>query len=378
MADERIGILIGGQADGRTGCTDVLPALLSARRINDVGEARGLHVLLIVARDAAEAVDLVSATGSLGGMRPALTVLLGEGDSDARAQVLEAGADDCLTGPVVARELGARLGRQAGIHSLAIESARYSRLLSRELAQARRIQQHILPLPPPQVEGLTIAARYVPATQLGGDFFDVLPLDEHLTGLFMADVAGHGVGAALNTMLIKSQLVIWARAGIRVTETLSLLNNYLCPLIDLQFATAVYGLYDRRSRRLEYAMAGHPRPMLIRKGQPTRQLDLPEIPSQMGGMKVGLPLGVFDDCAYLSASITLEPGDRVVLFTDGLIEARAVDGTLLGTAGLCLLLDQHRKKPLADQLAAVLNHLHSGDGSLQVDDDINLLAAEVL
>jgi serine phosphatase RsbU (regulator of sigma subunit) len=353
----------------------VLPSLLSARRIGEVDQARGLQVLLIVARDASEATELVAATGVLGGMRPALTVLLDEGDSAARAEVLEAGADDCLTAPVVARELGARLVRQAGIHSLAIESARYSRLLSQELAQARRFQQHILPLPPPAIEGLTLAARYVPAAQLGGDFFDILPLGDGLTGLFMADV-GHGVEASLHTMLIKSQLVIWARSGIRATETLSLLNNYLCPLIDVRFTTAVYALYERQGRRLEYAIAGHPRPVLIRKGEASRLLDAAAIPPHMTGRKIGLPLGVFNDCAYLAAEVSLAPGDRVAFYTDGIIEARGPDGQMLGVDGLCVLLDQYRNKPPAEQVNAVVGHLSCCGGPLRTDDDVNLLIIE--
>jgi len=376
VAEEQIGVLIGPRADGRLSCLDVLPSLLSARRIGEVDQARGLQVLLIVARDASEATELVAATGVLGGMRPALTVLLDEGDSAARAEVLEAGADDCLTAPVVARELGARLVRQAGIHSLAIESARYSRLLSQELAQARRFQQHILPLPPPAIEGLTLAARYVPAAQLGGDFFDILPLGDGLTGLFMADVAGHGVEASLHTMLIKSQLVIWARSGIRATETLSLLNNYLCPLIDVRFTTAVYALYERQGRRLEYAIAGHPRPVLIRKGEASRLLDAAAIPPHMTGRKIGLPLGVFNDCAYLAAEVSLAPGDRVAFYTDGIIEARGPDGQMLGVDGLCVLLDQYRNKPPAEQVNAVVGHLSCCGGPLRTDDDVNLLIIE--
>ena len=377
MAQETIGILVGGSARSQIGGGELASAGLVARRIGEVAEARGLSVLLILAQDAGEAVRLIGSTGVLGGARPAIAVLLDSGDSQDRGEVLEAGADDCLTQPVCARELGARLGRLIGIHSLAVESARYSAVLARELSQARRIQRHILPLEPPQIEGATIAARYLPATQLGGDLFDVILLDEHRVGLFMADVAGHGVGAALNTMLIKSQLVIWARAGITVTETLSMLNNYLCPLVDLRFATAVYAIYDRDRREFEYALAGHPRPLLIRKGEPARQVELPEVPAQMAAMKTGLPLGIFEDCMYLSRRATLGPGDRVFLYTDGLIEWRSPGGELLGVEGLCLLLDQCRRRPVGDQVAWVVEHLRSEGGAHGITDDINLLALQV-
>ena len=227
------------------------------------------------------------------------------------------------------------------------------------------------------MEGATIAARYLPATQLGGDLFDVIRLDQHRVGLFMADVAGHGVGAALNTMLIKSQLVIWARPGITVTETLSLLNNYLCPLVDLCFATAVYAVYDCSCGQMEYSLAGHPRPVLTRKGEPPREIDLPQVPEQMSGMRTGLPLGIFEDCLYLSGRIALEPGDRVLLYTDGLVEWRSPGGDLLGVEGLCRLLDQCRQKPVDEQVGWIIDHLRAESDGQSITDDINLLALQV-
>lgn len=377
MAEETIGILAGALAEGRISGGDLATAGLAARRIAEISESRGLSVLLILAHDTDEAIRLVTSSGVLGGARPVIAVLLDSGDSQDRGTVLEAGADDCLTQPVSARELGARLGRLMGIHSLATESVRYSATLARELNQARRIQQYIMPLDPPQIEGATIAARYLPTSQLGGDLFDIVRLDEHRVGLFMADVAGHGVGAALNTMLIKSQLVIWARPGITVTETLSLLNNYLCPLVDLRHATAIYAVYDRRSHEFEYSLAGHLCPVLIREGQPARQMALPEIPDEAAGMKVGLPLGMFEDCMYMSHREVLEPGDRLFLYTDGLIEWRVSEGTMLGIKGLCALLDQSRQRSVSDQVSWVVDHLCSEAGAQSIIDDINLLAMQV-
>jgi serine phosphatase RsbU (regulator of sigma subunit) len=79
---------------------------------------------------------------------------------------------------------------------------------------------------------------------------------------------------------------------------------------------------------------------------------------------------------YLAAEMQLQPGDRVALYTDGIIEARRPDGTMLGTEGLCLLLDQHRGKSAADQIQAILDQLTARGGPLRTDDDVNLLIAE--
>jgi sigma-B regulation protein RsbU (phosphoserine phosphatase) len=347
---------------------------LSARPLTGLAEAHSVKVLLILARDAEEACQMVADAGILGGSRPVIAVVLDEGDSDARGRVLEAGADDCLSRPVSVRELSVRLGRLIGMQNLAGETARYSAVFARDLARARRIQEHILPLEPPNIAGLDIVAHYLPAAELGGDFFDIVPLEDGKVGFFMADVAGHGVGAALTTMLIKSQLVIWARPGIMVAETLGLLNNYLFPLVDIDFATAVYVVYDRRRQSLEYAMAGHPNPVLIRPQEGARSLEAREPPGRPQKSHIDLPLGLFDDSVYLSNQVMLQPGDKVLLYTDGLTEWRDDAGQALGVPALCSLLAESGRQPLREQIAALIGYLQTRSGGRPLDDDVNLLA----
>jgi sigma-B regulation protein RsbU (phosphoserine phosphatase) len=303
-------------------------------------------------------------------------VFLDEGDSADRASILESGADECLTAPVVPRELVARLARLMSGASLGREATRHGAELARELARARRIQQYIMPLKPPTIEGLEIVAEYLPAVDVGGDFFDILTFDRGRAGLFMADVAGHGIGAAMNAMLIKSQLAVWAKASITVGETLGMLNHYLFSLTEIEYATAVYALVDVPARQMEYSLAGHPPPVLVRRGQQARLLEAPAVP-QDGQQHVGLPLAMFDSGAYVSARLSLDPGDRVVLYTDGLTEWRDSEGAMLGLDGLCGLLDQSRGRPLRQQVAWLLGELQARSPDGNPLDDVNLLAFEV-
>jgi sigma-B regulation protein RsbU (phosphoserine phosphatase) len=338
------------------------------------GEAVDVEAVVVGARDAREARRGLAELADVLASPTPVMVLLDEGESEDRAALLEAGADDCLTQPISARELGGRLGRLVSTAELARQTAHHAALLSREMAHAQRVQRHILPLDPPKVHGLEIVAEYLPATNIGGDLFDVIPLAEGRVAFFMADVAGHGLGAALNTMVIKSQLAIWARPGITVGETLAMMNSYLHALTDLDYATAVYAVLDVSSRELEFAVAGHPNPLLVRPGGPISMLEVPRTPGDPDGVRAGLPLGLFEDGVYVARLVQLEPGDRVFMFTDGLVEWRDPADAMLGVEGLRAMLDASRTRPLREQVAWLFSDLQSRQGGAPPADDINLVA----
>lgn len=377
MADETVGLMCCGGEAGAAWGDELARAGLAVRLVRRPAEAAGLRVLMVHARDADGARDaLREVTGRAESATPVL-VVLDAGDSSDRAAMLESGADDCVTEPVSPRELGARIGRLIGMADMARETARHSAVLSREMAHARRVQRHILPLEPPHVDGVQIVAEYVPATDIGGDLFDIIPLEPGRVAFFMADVAGHGIGAALNTMVIKSQLSIWGKPGITVTETLGMLNNHLFALTDLDYATAVYAILDVPSRQLEYAVAGHPNPLLLRRDEAVRMLEVSRLPASSSGFRAGLPLGLFEDGIYVSERVQLVPHDRVLLFTDGVIEWRDGEDNLLGMEGLRTLLEASGGQPLKAQVPWVLDQLKSLSPGQPPADDVNLLAFEV-
>jgi sigma-B regulation protein RsbU (phosphoserine phosphatase) len=376
MANEAVGLLSASPQAAQRWGQQLSQGGLTVRTVKAPEEIFGLHVLVVHAASADEAVQRMPPSAFREHWHTPILVLLDAGNSDDRAAIIEAGADACLTGDVSPRELVLHIARLNSLADLTRQTARHTAAMAREMAHARRVQEHILPMEPPVIEGVEIAAQYVPATDIGGDFFDVVPLGEDRVGFFVADVAGHGIGSALNTMVLKSQLVIWARPGITMTETLGMLNNYLNGLTGADYATAVYVVLDLRTRELEYTVAGHPNPLLWRRSQGVRMLETYTSHADTAGVHVGLPLGMFGDGVYLTETTQLLPGDRVYLYTDGLIEWRSEGGDMLGVEGLRRLIGDSAHQSLADQAAWLVRQAApSADGS--PPDDINLLAFEV-
>ena len=188
--------------------------------------------------------------------------------------------------------------------------------IDRELSIAREIQSSILPREMPRLDAATLAARYQPMTAVAGDFYDFVQIDRHRLGVLVADVCGHGVPAALIASMVKIALASQHARADRPAALLAGMNDALCGQLAGQYVTAAYMCLDTRSGVVRYAAAGHP-PMLrlVR-----RTLDVEEVE------KNGLPLGFFPAAAYEEVEVPLEPGDRLLLYTDGLTEAaNAID-----------------------------------------------------
>lgn len=185
--------------------------------------------------------------------------------------------------------------------------------LDEELRLAACVQREFLPQKVPEVSGLEIDVLFQPATYVSGDIYDVLRLDEHHVGFWIADVVGHGVPAALMTMFVKRALPTKEIADkhyrlIPPKEALGRLNHEMVNRSsgNVRFATAVYGVIDTRNARLQIARAGHPFPLLLRPDGTVRSLE-PEGPL----------LGVFDDDAFEQMEVDLAAGDRLLLYSDG-------------------------------------------------------------
>ena len=181
--------------------------------------------------------------------------------------------------------------------------------VERELEIARTIQQSILPEKVPATKGLEIAVRYVPMTQVAGDFYDFIELPDGRVGVLVADVSGHGVPAALIASMLKMAFVSHAPAAENPAEMLAKLNGALCGHFSSHFVTAVYAVIDPAAGSMTYSGAAHP-PLLVRRGD-GRVEELSEN---------GLMLGAFGFAQYANATTTLGVGDQVLMFTDGLAE----------------------------------------------------------
>jgi sigma-B regulation protein RsbU (phosphoserine phosphatase) len=185
-------------------------------------------------------------------------------------------------------------------------------VIDRELSIARQIQSSILPQSMPRISGVTIAARYRPMTAVAGDFYDFLELDTHRLGILVADVAGHGVPAALIASMVKMALAAQRDHADSPAAVLAGMNETLCGRLAGRYVTAAYLFIDVRTRLIRYSAAGHP-PMLRSTTRRDERVDEVE--------QNGLLLGFLDRTEYTDWEGTLRADDRFLLYTDGLLEA---------------------------------------------------------
>ena len=194
--------------------------------------------------------------------------------------------------------------------------------VQQELELARRIQLSILPASFPASQSFRVAAKYVPMTSVAGDLYDFLLADDHHAGLLIADVSGHGVPAALIASMVKMAAVSQRAQAASPAALLAGMNDALCGNTQGQYVTAAYVYLDAHARELHYSAAGHPAMLLLRTGTVT------EIAEN------GMLLAAVDGASYESRSLPMQSGDRLLMYTDGLVEARNAEGKLFGETAL--------------------------------------------
>jgi serine phosphatase RsbU (regulator of sigma subunit)/anti-anti-sigma regulatory factor len=232
-----------------------------------------------------------------------------------------------------------------------------SELLRRDLERAEVIQRALLPRSPPPMEGYCIQAVYRPGRHVGGDLYDVVRLSERHLAFYLADATGHGVTSAMLSVLFKQRLVLSDPATGRAlppAEVLGAVNRSLCQAHAAPglFLTAVLGLLDTSDSTLTLASAGHPPVMHLRPGRETRLV-----------RRTGPALGLAPDAQFRQERFTVAAGDRILLYTDGLLPS--------GTQGELERVEQVLSKPLssAQEVMAQL----SGDAGSERDDVTILL-----
>jgi phosphoserine phosphatase RsbU/P len=264
----------------------------------------------------------------------------------------------------------------ASIEDLLREQAEKKRL-EEELRIAREIQMSLLPQGPLEIPGLSITAVCVPAREVGGDYYDFLPLDDHRVGVLIADVSGKGTSAALYMAELKGLVLSLSRIHTSPRELLMAANQIISNNLDSRsFITMTYAVVDVRERTMTYARAGHTPLMYVPcgvNGGRQAQVLVPD------GLVLGLKLddsGLFDRL-LVEQTISLATGDLCVFFTDGISEAMNAADDCFGEARLGRILEDHANLPSDELRERILREVAAFVGDVPQHDDMTMILLKV-
>jgi phosphoserine phosphatase RsbU/P len=242
-------------------------------------------------------------------------------------------------------------------------------VMKRDLQIAREIQTWLLPGAPPQIPGMAIAYATRPANTVAGDYYDVFPRpgktnEDNRVVLAVADVAGKSIPAAMLMATFQASLKTLSTAQVALPELAANMNRYACSNSQggLRFTTAFLAEYDPVQRTVHYINAGHNNPILRRGAGPIERLDVG-----------GLPFGIMPEATYEAATITLAPGDWLVVFTDGLVEAVNSREEEYGESRLLSAIEAGRSVEPADLLRRLMNELDIFVGNTPQHDDVTCM-----
>jgi phosphoserine phosphatase RsbU/P len=391
------------------------------RRGYDVGEAEnGVQALELAAdrefdvvlldvmmpvMDGLETLRRLRRTRSVAELPVIMTTAKGESEDVVEALTL--GANDYVTKPINLPVALARIETQLSLRRAVQEIRRLEgdlaarnrdletangRLLAsnarmkRDLEAAARIQQAFLPGAAPAVGTARFAWRYRPCDELAGDTLNVVSLDDRHVGVFVVDVSGHGVPAALLSVTVSRllsrttdgcPLVRRGSNGSAALEVVppaevaaELANRFPFDPSTRQYFTCVYGVLDVQTGEFRYVCAGHPGPIHLPNGRPPVRLQHP-------GRPIGLLPASLAAAGWTDHSVTLAPGDRIYLFTDGIPEAAAPSDEEFGFERLQEAIAAGRAASLQSSADALVDRVETWCGEAGVADDVSVLAIEL-
>ena len=297
--------------------------------------------------------------------------LTGKTEADDETKGFEVGAVDYIHKPFSPAVVKARVHTHLVLREAREQLARQLLDINNELEMAREIQLSILPQETPKIRGLEIAARYIPMNSVAGDFYDFIIVDEKHVGILVADVSGHGLPAALIASMLKVALAAQSPHAFDPARVLAGLNQSLCGKFKHHFVTAAYVFVDMEKNSISYAGAGHP-PLLLWR---TSTRSASEV------LENGLLLGLFPKETYSAAEIAVEPGDKAVLYTDGILETRSPSEQEFGAdlfKGFLATNHTLTADKFADSLLDELSGWSEHPRGQGQEDDITLLAIDFL
>ena len=287
---------------------------------------------------------------------------------------------DEFTHRAIAGALQGLDARSAAQTALALEVARLTTAIGREMAQrerlnreleiAREVQEHLFPQRLPSVPGLDYCGRCRPAREVGGDYYDFLELPKGKLGIAIGDVSGKGIGAALMMASLEASLRGQASVGLDLAELVQRVNRLVYEASSAsRYATLFYAEYDPRSRQLSYVNAGHNPPVILRKVAEACQV----FRLETGGPVIGL----LRQC-YQQDSFPLEPGDLAVLFTDGVSESMNARDEEWGEDRLIEFAKSCHGLPALEAMTRIVAAAEAFAAGASQHDDMTLVVLRVL
>ncbi|MFN0151577.1 MAG: PP2C family protein-serine/threonine phosphatase [bacterium] len=305
--------------------------------------------------------------------------------SEDIVRALELGANDYVTKPIDFKVALARVSVHLALKIANERLAAANRRMKHDLDAAAAIQRAFLPQELPAFDGAEFAWAYRPCDELAGDTLNIIALDERRVALFVADVSGHGVPAALLSATLshamspaESPSGIVRRPGAGGDSgivpprevALALARRFPFNLETLQYFTLVYGILDLATREFRFACAGHPGPIHLSHGTESAVV-----------RKTGFPIGLVPieqfESTCVEHTIQLAPGERLYLYSDGLPESADVDKKELGGAGMIEVLVRERGATLQRSVDALIEEAERWSGARGIGDDLSVVAIEV-
>lgn len=299
------------------------------------------------------------------------------------------GAVDYITKPFQVPEVMARVDAHLKIRRLEQclsnnnkQLEAMNRRMKRDLEAATRVQQALLPSVIPAISQAKTAWAFRPCDELAGDALNIHQLDESHYSLYVVDVSGHGVPAALLSVTVTRSLMphpdraCVLRAYDNGDESVSVVDpadvarrlNVMYPMQQnaMLYFTLVYGVLNTRTGSFRFVTAGHPGPIHVNSELTTRILDSPQV-----------PIGVLDDADFKTTEIYVRPGERIYLYSDGLYEQRNAEGELFGRDRLCRTISESYASPLGESVDQLLHSAVSWPDHEHFSDDVSVLAFEI-
>jgi phosphoserine phosphatase RsbU/P len=309
-----------------------------------------------------EGIDLLSQVQKLDPLLPVI-VMTGWGSIDLAVEAMHLGAVNFIQKPWENRKLLDMIRDQVDKGKMRRQAERLLAVEKIEFAEAEVVQRAFLPPSLPELDRVELAVRWQPKRQLGGDYYDIFPLDADRVGFCVADAAGKGLPAALLMSNLQAGLRSFASASSGPAEVVSRLNQLLCANhLTNKFVTMFYGVLDLQKQELIYTNAGH-FPPTLRRADGTRHFL-----KENGGI-----VGFFPEWTYEQDVLSLSSGDTLWLFTDGILEARDPSGAEFGPTCLDRLLDEAGRLSLADGQERIWKAVLDFSAGV-LDDDATLLA----